>query len=219
MHMLAELRVAIGSPNGRRSTIWKFATHRSEIYILSRMFGSDTKVSLHSSGQCQWSGTGQWVKKSPTRRNADRHFLKWSAPRRHGSEATLVFRVRIPETELRHIDVEENLEDILWLPVPENGQTASFDCYITPPSIVDPASSAQLPGTLLLSRQLEDKHWFAVIHHIEALNGTDLNPLRSEMNARALSASITPNPKHRGCAIAITEDGARCFIEMCTVGV
>lgn len=145
--------------------------------------------------------------------------MKWSAPRPHGSEAALVFRIRIPESELRQVDIAEDLASVLWLPAPEERQTASFACYITPPSINDPASNAQLPGTLLLSQQLEDKHWFTVIHHVEALNGADLEPLRKEMNSRARAAGIAANPEHRGWAVAITEDGARCFVEMCTVGV
>lgn len=215
----SELRVAIGSPDGFRSTVWKFTSHRSEVYILSRMFGSDCKVSLHSSGQCQWSGTGEWVKKDSNRRNADRHFMKWSAPRPHGTAATLVFRIRIPESELRQVDIAEDLDEVLWLPVPAVGMTSSFACYITPPSLDDPTASAQLPGTLLLSQQLEDRHWFVVVHHVEPLNGMDLHPLRDAMNARARAAGITANPKHRGCAISVTEDGARCFVEMCTVGV
>lgn len=182
------------------------------------MFGSDAKVSLHSSGQCQWSGTGKWVKKDRTRRNADRHFLKWLAPRPHGSAANLVFRIRIPETELRVVDVEEDLTEVLWLPAPSQGQTASFACYITPPSLVDPASGTQLPGGLVLSQSLEDGHWFTVLHHVEVLDGRNLVPLRAQMNAHARSAGILPNPKHRGVAISITDDGARCFVEMCTVG-
>jgi len=214
-----DLRIAIGTPDGRRSTVWKFTAHKNDVYILSRMFGSDCKVSLHASGQCQWSGTGQWVKKNQSRRNADRHFMKWSAPRPYGTEATLVFRIRIPESELRQVNIKEDLSSVLWLPAPEKGQTASFACYITPPSTNDPTTSAQLPGTVVLSQQLEDKHWFTVIHHVEALDGTDLDPLRRKMNALARSAGIASNPKHRGCAIEITEDGARCFVEMCTVEV
>jgi len=214
----AELRVAIGSPDGRRSTVWKFAAHRSEIYILSRMFGSDCKVSLHSSGQCQWSGTGAWVKKDPSRRNADRHFMKWSAARPHGASAALVLRIRIPESELREVEVEEDVTDVLWLPAPGAGQTSSFACYVTPPSTDDPTASAQLPGTRLLSRQLEDRHRFVAIHHDEPLNGADLQPLRNAMNARARADGIVADPKHRGCAVTITDEGARCFVEMCTVG-
>jgi hypothetical protein len=47
-----EVRLAVGTLTDRRSTVWKFWVHKSEIYILSRMFGSDTKVSLHSTGDC-----------------------------------------------------------------------------------------------------------------------------------------------------------------------
>jgi hypothetical protein len=44
MAALREVRLAVGTPTGRRSTVWKFWVQKSEIYILSRMFGSDTKV-------------------------------------------------------------------------------------------------------------------------------------------------------------------------------
>ena len=212
-----ELRLGVGTPDGYRSTIWKFNIHKSEIYILSRMFGSDSKVSLHSSGQCQWSRTGQWVKKDPNRRNAERHIMKWLAPRPYGSAANLIFRIRIPETELRIVDIDEDLTEVLWLPVPSRGQTASFACYITPPSLIDPTSSAQLPGVIVLSQALEDGHWFTVFHHIEALDERDLAPLRANMNEQARRTGIAPNPKHRGVALFITDDGASGFIEMCAI--
>jgi hypothetical protein len=101
MAALREVRLAVGTLTDRRSTVWKFWVRKSDIYILSRMFGSDTKVSLHSTGDCQWSATGAWVKKVPGRRNADRHLVKWVMPRPNGAAALHVFQVRIPETELR----------------------------------------------------------------------------------------------------------------------
>jgi hypothetical protein len=84
-------RLAVGTPTGRRSTVWTFSVHKSEIYILSRMFGSDSKVSLHSTGDCQWSATDTWVKKAPGRRNADRHIMKWVMPRPNGTAALHAF--------------------------------------------------------------------------------------------------------------------------------
>jgi hypothetical protein len=67
---MREARFAVGEPNGRSSTVWKFSIHKNEAYILTRMFGSDAKASLHVSGQCQWSATETWVKKVGGRRNA-----------------------------------------------------------------------------------------------------------------------------------------------------
>lgn len=219
METVREFRVAVGTPTGRRSTVWKFAVHKSEVYIFSHMFGSDTKVSLHASGDCQWSGTGVWVKKVATRRNADRHFTKWVAPRPTGSSATHVFQVRIPETELRVSEIPENPNKVEWLPVPPVGRTVSLECYITPQLQSNPALYSNLPFPHLLSLPLADGSWFTVLHHVQPLDGKDLEPLRSQMNALARAAGIESNPNHRGSAFAVNEGVARGLIELCTVGV
>jgi len=219
MKTVSEVRVAVGTPNGRRSTVWKFSVHKSEIYILSRMFGSDAKISLHASGECQWSGTGVWVKKVSTRRNVDRHFTKWVAPRPTGSSAMHVFQVRIPETELRVSDLPENLNEVEWVPVPPVGGTVSLECYITPPSQSNPALYTNLPFPHLFSLALADGRWFTVLHHVPPLDGKDLEPLRSQMNAQARAVGIEPNPKHRGSAFTVGEGFTRGLIELCAVGV
>jgi hypothetical protein len=211
-----EVRIAVGSPTGRRSTVWKFSVQKNEIYILSRMFGSDAKVSLHSSGECQWSATGAWVKKVPGRRNAERHITKWVMPRPSGTTALHVFQVRIPETELRTIDLTENLRSVEWLPIPPNGHSVSLECYITPATENDPALLANLPCPYLFSLPLADGRWFTVLHHNPPLDGKDLEPLRNQMNTQAMVAGIQPKPEHRGSAFTVSEGTARGLIELCT---
>jgi hypothetical protein len=218
MATLREVRLAVGTPIGRRSTVWKFFVRKSEIYILSRMFGTDTKVSLHSSGDCQWSATDTWVKKAPGRRNADRHIMKWVMPRPNGTAALHAFQVRIPETELRVVDIAENLNAVRWLPAPPNGHTVSLECYITPISQSDPALTSNLPHHHLFSLPLVDGRWFIVLHHLPPLDGNDLESLRSQINARAREAGIEPKPEHRGSAFTVSDGTARGIIELCTVG-
>lgn len=210
-----EVRIAVGSPTGRRSTVWKFFVQKNEIYILSRMFGSDAKVSLHSTGECQWSATGTWVKKVPGRRNAERHITKWVMPRPSGLTALHVFQVRIPETELRIIDVAENLHSVEWLPVPPKGHSVSLECYITPKSQYDPAPLANLPCPHLFSLPLADGRWFTVLHHNPPLDGKGLESLRNQMNVQAMAAGIQPKPEHRGSAFTVSESTARGLIELC----
>jgi hypothetical protein len=219
MAALREVRLAVGTLTDRRSSVWKFWVQKSEIYILSRMFGADTKVSLHSTGDCQWSATGAWVKKVPGRRNADRHFVKWVMPRPNGAAALHVFQVRIPETELRVIDLAEDLSAVQWLPAPPKGHTVSLECYITPISQSDPALTANLPHPHLFSLPLADGCWFVVLNHVPRLDGKDLEPLRKQMNAQARAAGIEPKPEHRGSAFTVSNGTARGFIELCTVGV
>lgn len=214
-----EVRIAVGGPNLRRSTVWKFSAHKSEIYILSRMFGADSKVSLHSSGDCQWSCTDAWVKKVDGRKNADRHIAKWFVSRPTGNAATHVFQIRIPETELRVVDVVEDLGDVEWLPVPPKAHTVSLECYITPVSTSIPAFSSNLPLPHLFSLPLADGRWFTVLHHVPRLDGKELEPLRNQMNNQAREAGIQPRPEHRGSALTQSDGTARGFIELCTVNV
>jgi hypothetical protein len=219
MAALREFRLAVGASTDRRSTVWKFSVHKNDIYIMSRMFGSDAKVSLHATGACQWSATGDWVVKVPGRRNKDRHFMKWDMPRPDGTAATHVFQVRIPETELRVIDIAEDLNAVQWLPAPPRGYTVSLECYITPISQSDPVFTSTLPHPHLFSLPLADGRWFVVLNHVPPLDGKDLESLRSQMNAQARAAGIEPKPEHRGSAFTISDGTARGFIELCTVGV
>lgn len=55
-----EFRFCVGEVTGERSTVWKIWVNKNDIYILSRMMGSDAKISLHASGCCQFSRTLKW---------------------------------------------------------------------------------------------------------------------------------------------------------------
>lgn len=212
-----ERRVAVGTPSGRRSTVWKFFVQEDEIYILSRMFGREAKVSLHSSGDCQWSLTGSWVTGAEGRKNAERHMVKWTSARPNGSTALHVFQVRIPETELRAIELNENLHKVEWLPIPPVGHTVSLECYVTPPVESDPALQSHLPHRHLFSLRLADGRWFTVLSHVPPLDGGDLEPYRSQMNALVRAEGIEPNAQQRGCLFTVSDGSARGLIELCPV--
>jgi hypothetical protein len=217
---MPEARFAVGEPEGRRSTVWKFFVQKNEAYIATRMFGSDAKVSFHSTGQCQWSATDRWVRASPERRNADRHIVKWLMPRPAGAVAVHVFRVRIPESELRVIPLQrEKLDAVEWLPAPVPGQTVSIECYFTPPTDHDPTLTGPLPARRIFSMQLHDRRWFVGLHTVFSLDGKSLEPLRQEMNALASRAGIEPEHKHRACAFTDNGGATRGLIELCTVAV
>lgn len=213
-----EQRVAVGSPDYRRSTVWKFSVQGDECYIFSRMMGSDTKVSLHSTGECQWSATGKWVLKVAGRTNAERHFRKWFMPRTFNGNAVHMFQVRIPETELRQIELPENHNAVEWLPPPPAGKTLSLECYITAPAPTKPFWDSRLALSHLCSLPLASNRWFVIFHHVVHLDGKELNPLRAQLNAMAREAGIAPNPKHRGLAFTESDGTAKGFIEICTVG-
>lgn len=218
MPAVKEIHIAVGTPTGRRSTVWKFFVRKSDVYIQTRMFGSDSKVSLHSTGDCQWSATDDWVKKVPGRRNADRHFTKWYIPRPCGSSALHIFQVRVPETELRVSGLPEDLSAVEWLPVPPAGHTVLLECYLTPLSEADPALTSQLPYPHLFSLPLADGRWFTVLQHIVPLNNMDLETLRMEINQQSRATGIEPRPEYRVAAFSVNGSGTRGLIELCAVG-
>jgi hypothetical protein len=206
--------LAVGTPNSRRSTVWKFIADKSDIYIHTRMFGSDTKVSLHATGDCQWSCTDHWVKKVPGPKNAERHMVRWHLARPDGADAQHVFRVRIPESELRAVGAQEKLANVQWLPAPPEGQTVSFECYITPRCDGDPALGAKFPHPHQFSLPLSDGRWFVVLTHVLPVDGKQLEWVRGEMKARG----YVPDPLHRACAFTADNEGhARGLIELCLV--
>jgi hypothetical protein len=209
-----EVRIAVGEPAARRSTVWKFAVHRADIYILSRFFGSDSKVSLHASGYCQWSNTDAWVRKDAERKNQDRHITKWFVPRPDRSPALHAFQIRIPESELRHIETEEDLKSVRWLPAPPRGRTLSLECYISSPTPDDPAIFSALPHPLLFSMQLADLRWLVVLHQIADLDGKDLEQLSNKIWEEARAAGIEPKPEYRAAAFTESGDTLRGMIEL-----
>jgi hypothetical protein len=205
-----ELRVAVGTPAGLRSTVWKFAVQRSEIYIFTRMFGSDAKVSLHSTGDFQWSATSTWVLAQPGRKNSDRHIVRWNVELPEGRQALHAFRICIPHSELRQIPGEDT-SGVQWLPSPGPGQAITLECYITPP--LDSAPSIPSERKPLLSWQLENSRWFVVLINAGAMD-RDYTAEREAMIRQAEAAGVTVEPHHRIAAFGGTRAETRFLIEM-----
>ncbi len=153
--------------------------------------------------------------RAPGRRNAERHITKWRISRPSGTTALHAFRVRVPETELRMIPLGEDLASVHWLPAPPSGNTVSLECYITPPSSMDPVVDAALPHSHLFSLPLADSRWMVVLHHNESLEGRDLDKAREAIRAQVRVAGIELLPEHRACAFTESAGTARGLIELC----
>jgi hypothetical protein len=191
----------------------------SDVYISTRSFQGRAKVSVHASGQCQWSLSDKWVTEAPDRRNADRHIQKWSMPRQIAQTATNIFHARVPETELRVIQAEEDLSTVQWLPPPTLGSTTSLECYITPISDADPSLLNVTPHPCILALPLSDGRWFIILHYAAALDGKQLGGKRQEMLRELRAAGIEPRPDHRGVAFVRAAGPTRGMIELCPIAV
>jgi hypothetical protein len=213
-----EFRVAVGSPFAPRSTVWKFLTQTNEIYILSRMFRRDIKVSLHSSGEGRWAATDDWVKKKPGRLNADRLIANWQMREPSVGEASHVFRVQIPTSELRNsVVADEDLSNVHWLEAAQPDYAVSLECYIaSTQSSVDPALGAALP--VLFRLPLANGRWLEVFRRDMPLEGFDICGARAEVCARARAIGIEALPQERACVLDVNANGIRGLIELCPLG-
>lgn len=183
------------------------------------MFGSSTKVSLHESGDCQWSANADWWKDNkPETPNAERHMVKWSMPRPASNSAQHVFRIHIPRSELRLIKADENLKKVKWLPIPPEDHAVSLECYITPPTNSAPEESSTFPHEHLISMKMKCGRWFVILGHFDNPNRDDIEVLRSRIISQLENEWTSKlSPKHRITAFSVNDNGARGMIEMCPV--
>ncbi|MFN7686420.1 MAG: hypothetical protein ACK5OP_01700 [Sphingobacteriales bacterium] len=171
--MKSTCRFAVGERNGLKSSIWTVAINKADIYVFSRLFGSDFKLSLHESGNAQWSFTSDFVARQIDMPNKDRHFIKWTFSRPLDSMAINIFRIQIPHTELRNIPSPTN-KKVKWVSGVTLG-TYQFDLCITMPSDTDPtAGRDDLPHRVLDCLQLADKRWLVIFVQVVGLTPSDL---------------------------------------------
>jgi hypothetical protein len=212
--MTQEFRVAVGTPDGVRSNVWKMVVANDDsIYIMTRL-SSDTKISLHPSGDCQFSGTSAWVVRDPTRRNQDRHFVKWVQQRPLGRTALHAVQIRIPHSELIRVDVAEDLSDAHWSPAPGEGRMTAINCYITPPAPRDPAVDSALSFTHLVSMQLPATSWLVVGLFEEPCDQASVESARTSVQQYLLNNGREWLPQHRACVIIEGHATCKAFMEL-----
>jgi hypothetical protein len=176
--MKKSCRFAAGERNGDKSSIWTVSVNKSDIYVCSRLFGSEFKLSLHESGDAQWSYTSDFVAREIGMHNKDRHFIKWNFKRPNDNIVINIFRIQIPHTELRNLPCPTN-KKIKWVSGITLG-TYQFDLCLTRPSDTNPCEGRKdLPHQVLDCLQLSDKRWLVIFSQAVGLTPSDLENARS----------------------------------------
>jgi hypothetical protein len=196
---LRAFRFAFGTAQGRRSTVWKLLTHKDEVYVVSRMMGASTKVSVHASGAVHWSLNSPWyAQHRPNQPNQARHLVRWEWQRPAGVVASHVFRICLPETELRTVAQPENLDNVHWITPPEVGQKGFVECYIAPVRAADVPHHH--PGFLAALERTDASSLVALVSYFP-LDPTDPGTLLQgkAVATRALARRV--RPEYRGVAL------------------
>jgi hypothetical protein len=211
---MREFRFAVGSPAGPRSTVWKAFTNRGDIYLQSRMMGANAKLSFHASGIAQWSFQEDWFRKNrPDRPLAERHINTWKWTLPSGSTTTHLYRVYIPESELRPIKVSEKLDKVRWVPAPEVGHMISVDCYVSPG---DPTVAPVHLSNFFFVLGLDgERSLVALMNNFAVPDSAQMELERVRADARQYAAEngILLKPQFRAGAFSIDTTGVPGVIE------
>lgn len=217
---MREFRFAVGSKDGPRSTVWKCWVQGSEAYIAGRLFGKDAKVSLHSSGECQWSCTDAWVRQDPSRRNTDRHMAKWHLAYPQDNKAILGFRIAVPVSELRPEPVPPNQKKTLWVGNAPTGSTVEFSFYFTRPLDDPPPTDGNPDHRHIASLRLRDGRWLVALVWLRALSHIDIAAARDAAVAQACEAGMQISPEQRMALFAPqTAETSAAVLEVCAADV
>ncbi len=216
---MRKYRIAVGDATGRRSTVWRLWTAKADFYLQSLNMGGSTKVSIHGSGKAQWSMQSDWYALNrPNQPNQARHIEKWSwqLPTLH--TASHVFRLFIPESELRLIDNAEVLADVHWLPNPGTGRKVVVECHVSP--AVPSAAPVNDPGFLCALERDGGGSVVAFARDL-AVSDHDLEEVVRVQKAAtemATQHSIVIQPGYRLVALTVDEYGTRGMIEFVPPG-
>lgn len=210
-----EFRFAVGGRDGPRSALWKCWVQGNEAYITGQLFGDEAKISLHSTGSCQWSCTDSWVLRAPDRRNADRHIAKWQIVLPHDANAVLAFRVAVPVSELRPIPLAQGQKPAFWIGNVPAGLTVEFCFYFTRRLDASPAFVYQPGLRHLASLRLRDGRGLIIFVRLLSLSAIDMVAARDAAVAQALAAGIPVHPGHRLAMFALpTAETSAAVLEL-----
>lgn len=213
---LREFRFAVGSKDGPRSTVWKCWVQGAEAYIAGRLFGTEAKISLHSSGECQWSCTDTWVRRDPRRRNADRHIARWQLTYPQDNNAILAFRVAMPVSELRPEPVSPDPKKAFWVGNAPAGSTVEFCFYFTRELDAPPATDSNPALRHVASLRLRDGRWLVTFVWLRFLSGVDIAAARDAAVMQAREAGVQVRAEHRLALFALpTADSSAAVLEVC----
>jgi hypothetical protein len=219
MQPRTEARFAVGSRLAKRSAIWKLWVWGEEAYLASRMFGKHMKVSFHSSGDCQWSLTDNYVKEQQLASNAERHIARWKICRPSNDQPILAFTVDIPMSELRIWEPStKNEKKVFWVAGAPEESTVRFLIYFTSTSPNDPLPSDSGSRRKVFSLRFKSGGWLVVLLDTISLSPSTISQARLaviEQFYTAQSLNLASDERATLFSTPNEDDGCPGFIEIC----
>lgn len=210
---MKKFRFAVGSADGLRSTVWQLWTSGLEFYLQSRMMGGSVKVSIHSGGVGQYSMQSDWYgKHRPNQPNRERHIDRWEWAEPVETTAPMVFRMFVPQSELRKVHEVEDLTHVTWLDEPGAGRQLQVVCYVSPAPIHH-APVVEPRFLCALERGLGSIVIFAYPVDVSPEDLQQRELVHAQMTKWATQNGVEVQAKYRMAGLAVDDTGTRSLIE------
>jgi hypothetical protein len=216
------LKIAVGIPNGVSSSLWTILPRQDDIYLWTWTSGGLHKVSLHATGDCQWSGNEKWVKENahPDFRNQDRHFEKWRQSDSDPGSLKILCRLLFPASDLSKSNKDDKVRadnEVIWLPAPGAGQATEVNCYLCQ-SDAPSGVGCSIPGMVLGEHELATRGRLVVAADVKHLTDEDEAAFAIQRMKMLMGARIAlGDPPWEGLISTVfkyQEDGVHGFIEL-----
>jgi hypothetical protein len=119
-----DMRLAVGSANGPRSSEWAIWSKKSDLYIAHRSLGGFHKYSFHPPNVCRYALTKEYTNRiGRVGRNADQ-WLRDLAPEEGQQQVVRVMRIGFSTDYLSTSLSDSTSEKCIWIqPAPQGGST------------------------------------------------------------------------------------------------
>ncbi|WP_413625585.1 hypothetical protein [Luteibacter sp. Lutesp34] len=152
----------------RRSSVWTVAVNREDIYLTSSRMKHD-KISLHASGQGNWSLKTEALNTAPFKPNGGRHVAQWHDTGVLLGRSKALFFLLIPETELV-VAYESLAPTVKAIAAPPSGYAVKVMLAVSPHLPRD--QRVQIAGDsvmLLFDHRMQDSRALLAIAQVIAI--------------------------------------------------
>jgi hypothetical protein len=119
-----DLRLAVGSPSGPRSTVWAVWSRNSEVYAAHRSMGAIQKFSFHTPTLCRHAFTKEHGPPKGRSNRATQRWYRGSTPPAGTNQIVRVLRIGVATDHLSTELAETPPESTHWIsPSPSEGST------------------------------------------------------------------------------------------------
>ncbi len=210
-----KMRIAVGEPNGRRSSTWLVWFGRTDIYVAARSLSSMWKYSAHFPRPPERPTTFRYVgytSEHAHRRGGGKSTRRVQIrpdPHEIGPSVFVEAVVRIPESELR--PMTGKVEGICWIRPPPPGMTTQLQVISGPAAFI----LKHEPMTCIREVELEGDRKVWVLYGELATNLEELSDARRRLAAlKTTLRGPTPPSDTRVAMFGLIEERTAVAIEV-----